>query len=64
MKEESEGLKMEGMNEKESDIENRLNDEDLTRKEPVNEGNNEGEIIPEESKLEILIENDLEIGKH
>ena len=36
-----------------------INNEDLTRKEPVNEGNNEGEIIPEESKLEILRENDL-----
>ena len=59
MKGESEGLKTEGMNEKESDIdivelfekENGLNNEDLTRKEPVNEGNNEGEIIQEVSKI-------------
>ena len=59
MKEESEGLKTEGMNEKESDIkivelfkkENELNNEDLTRKMPVNEDNNEEEIVPEVPKL-------------
>ena len=62
---------MEEMNEKEHDIdtvelfekENESNNEDLIREEPINEGNNEGEIIIEESKLEILIGNELEIGK-
>ena len=56
---------------KESDIdivelfekENELNNEDLIREEPIKEGNNEGEIIPEVPKLEILIENDLDRSK-
>ena len=57
---EYEGIEMEEMNEKEHDIdtvelfekENESNNEDLIREEPINENNNEGEIIPEESKLE------------
>ena len=72
MKEEYEGLKMEGMNEKESDInivelfekKNQLNNEDLTRRVLVNEGHNEEEIIPEMPKHEILIEDDSERGEN
>ena len=39
---------------------NEFDNEGSTRNEPVNEGNNEGEIIPEVPKIEILIESDLE----
>ena len=39
------------------------NNEELIREEPINDGNNEREIIPKVLKLEILIENDLEKGK-
>ena len=59
------------MNEKEHDIdtvelfekENESNNENSIGEEPINEGNDEEEIIPEVPKLEILIENDLERGK-
>ena len=54
-KEEYEGMDTEEMNEKEYDInfvelfekENRLNNEELVREEPIKEGNNEGKIIQE-----------------
>ena len=60
-----EGIETEGMNEKEHDIdtvelfekENELNNEDLIRKGPIIEGNNEGEIILEGPKQHILINN-------
>ena len=72
MKEESEGLKTERINGKESEIdivkffekENELINEDLIRKVPVNESNNEEEIVPEVPKLEMLIEDDSERGEN
>ena len=68
---EYEGIDMEGMREKISDIEivgifekeNRLDNEEFKREEPIKEANKEGEKIPEVPKLENLIENDLEKGK-
>ena len=68
MKEESEGLNMERIDEKESEIEiveslekeNGLNKEDLIRKVPVNEDDNEEETVPEVPKLEMLMEDDSE----
>ena len=72
MKEESEGLNMETIDEKENEIkivellekDNGLNKEDLTRKVPVNEDNNEEETVPEVPKLEMLIEDDSERGEN
>ena len=68
MKGRDKGLEMERIEEKESDNEvtenaekeNELNNEEFTKRKPVNKDNNEEEIVSEMPKLRRLIEDDLE----